>query len=113
MTAKSIVEIVPTPITKLDFEGVDAVHSALCFAFMPNGLGEEDILDDKFLALWTLFLVSAGWSEDEYWEEYENHPSFCQDCGEELDEEGRHLDDDDQLELPLPNKNIAAENKPN
>lgn len=69
-----------TLLQKVDFEAVDAVFDALDFAFHPNGLAKEDEPDDRFLAFWKLFLISAGWSENDYWMEAEFRSENCT-CG--------------------------------
>lgn len=66
---------------KLDFEGVDEVFNALIFAFHPNGLEGEEEPDPRFHASWQSFLVTAGWSEDEFWEVSHEHDSHCPHCG--------------------------------
>lgn len=70
-----------TIIQKIPFEGVDAVFDSLHFAFHPDGFDDVE-LDDRLAALWKLFLVSAGWTEDEFWAEWdfrsENH--VCDKC---------------------------------
>jgi hypothetical protein len=53
--------------TKMSFEDVDHVFGALMSSFHPEEIG-EDGPDPRFLALWTLFLQCAFWTEDEYWE---------------------------------------------
>lgn len=40
-------------------------------------------------------MVSVGWTEDEYWEEYRGHPRYCRDCGEPIDKDGNHIDESD------------------
>ena len=81
-------------IDKMDFESVDDVFSSLFGAFHPNGIqGEEDHADPKFIALWTLFLASVGWTEEEYWAEEENHVHTCEKCKAEMGEP-------DEEELP-------------
>lgn len=82
-------------IVKMDFEGVEAVFDALNFAFHPAPLMEGDELDRRMLALWNLFLVSVGWSEDEFWDEVNHRDACCKehtcvDCGKSLDEDGEH-----------------------
>lgn len=70
-----------TIIEKMDFEYIDAFHDAICYAFHPNGIGEDEPLDDRFMALWTIFLYSVGWTEEEFWEEYRIHfPRKCEKC---------------------------------
>lgn len=67
-------------IKKISFENVDFVFDALSSAFHPDGVHEDEGPDAKFYALWTLFLASAGWTEAEYWEEFENKPHICPEC---------------------------------
>lgn len=94
-------------IRKLDFEAVDAVNDALFCAFYDDE--NEDDVSESFVSLWTLFLVSAGWTSDEYWAEYEardaNH-SHCCECGAEID-------DDNGCDLKLDVPKVAPESKPN
>lgn len=52
---------------KMPFDEVDHVFGALISAFHPADIG-EDGPDPRFLALWTLFLQCACWTEDEYWD---------------------------------------------
>lgn len=54
--------------TKMPFEEVDHVFGALMSAFHPEEIG-EDGPDPRFLALWTLFLQCASWTEDEFWDQ--------------------------------------------
>ena len=60
---------------RLDFDAVEDVFGALSAAFHPDGM--EGDIDPKFHALWTLFLVSAGWNEDEFWEACEDNEAEC------------------------------------
>lgn len=53
--------------SKIPLEEVEHVFGALISAFHPDDIG-EDGPDQRFLALWTLFLQCAGWNEDEYWD---------------------------------------------
>ena len=69
-----------TLIQKVEFEAVDEVFNALDFAFHPEGF--EDDPDERFLALWRLFLISAGWCEDDYWMELEYRHHKCDKCKE-------------------------------
>jgi hypothetical protein len=98
-------------VKKMDFEGAEAVHDALCFAFFPEGLEDNEEIDAKFMSLWCLFLVSAGWEEDEFWEAYNSQCDHCKDCGASLDNEGRH--EEEELALPPTTKQVSAANKPN
>lgn len=73
-----------TIIEKMDFESVDDVHSALLFSFHPTPLEDDEMLDDRFVALWILFLASVGWTEDEFWVEYKSRShDKCPKCGSE------------------------------
>jgi hypothetical protein len=74
-----------TIIKKMEFEGVDAVHDALFFAFHPTEIDDDEDLDDRFMALWTLFLAAVGWNEEDYWDEYRSRPNkcICSKCAEE------------------------------
>lgn len=70
-----------TLVQKADFEAVDNVFEALDMVFHPDGIDDEP--DERFLALWRLFLVSVGWIEDDFWFELDfrrNHK--CDKCKE-------------------------------
>lgn len=67
-------------IKRIPFESVDFVFDALHDAFHPNGLENKEP-DTKFLALWNLFLHTVGWTDEEYWDEYDSH---CGVCGKRL-----------------------------
>lgn len=71
-------------IQKMDFEHVDSVFDVLCHVFHPEGVGNNDP-DERFLALWKMFLVSVGWNEDDYWEEvdFRKDDCICPKCKEE------------------------------
>lgn len=85
-----------TIIKKMDYDGIDAVHGALLFAFHPSKLDEDEELDDRFLSLWTLFLVSVGWSEEEYWSEWNSRPHECT-CGNCSSEKSKESDSNKSL----------------
>lgn len=78
---------------KMDFEAVDHVFIALLEAFHPEGAPEEGA-DAKFIALWTLFLATSGWEEDEYFTAVENH-EYDLTANQSL------LEDDEEIALPL------------
>jgi len=63
----------------MDFDSVYQVFDTLHFVFDADG--EE--IDDRCQALWVLFLSSVGWTQDEFWKEWELHQNddVCQDCG--------------------------------
>jgi hypothetical protein len=91
-----------TIIKKMDYDGIDAVHNALCFAFYPHGMDDDDEdLDDRFMALWTIFLSSVGWNEGDYWEEYHSRPHTCT-CSKH-DEEKTILSEDGSKSDPTLN----------
>jgi hypothetical protein len=69
---------------RFDFEAVEFVFDALHNAFHPEGLDEAP--NPNFLALWTLFLTVAGWTEDEFWDAYDDCRS-CPKCKAEREEE--------------------------
>lgn len=87
-------------IEKMDFENVDMVQDVLFCAFHPDELGEDDQLDDRYMALWHIFLVSVGWTDNEYWEEFKSRPRKCPGCGEMMDKDGNHVDDDSDVKSP-------------
>ncbi len=88
---------------KFSYEDVNFYFDAVFNAFHPEGYKqnelrseEEERLQGQFMSLWTLFLACAGWTEDEFWAEWENQQeSTCPDCGEALDKE-----DDENEKLP-------------
>jgi hypothetical protein len=88
-------------VEKMDFEDVDMVQDTLFVAFHPDPdeIGEDGELDNRYLALWHIFLTSVGWTDAEYWQEYKTRPHHCPDCGELTDCDGDHVDEED-LELP-------------
>ena len=66
----------------MSFEQVDNFQYALLFAFHPDGLEEDEDIDERFLAIWTIFLSMSGWTNDEYWQHFdENHK--CEECKKE------------------------------
>ena len=92
-----------TLIQKAEFEAVDAVFEALDFAFHPNGF--EDDPDERFLSLWRLFLVSAGWIESDYWMECEFRASHhkCDKCKEKEALEKSNTENSDKNPEKKPN----------
>jgi len=90
-------------LKKADFFEVDMVQEALFMAFHPEPLGEDDALDERYLALWNMFLITVGWTEDEYFRELEAVSKKCADCGQDLD-------DDD---LPELKSLVNNQSKPN
>lgn len=90
-----------TIIQKMDFAGLEAVHDALCFAFYPNSIDEDEDLDVRFMSLWNLFLSSVGWNEDEFWEEYHEKYHQCPNCQQEPTSS-----DEKSLDNSKDNKNI-------
>lgn len=102
-----------TIIEKMDYEGIDAFHDALCFAFYPDGIKDDDEdLDVRFLALWNIFLSSVGWTEDEYWDAYKLRPRHCPDCGTLMDKDGNHVDKNGVL-IDEDDGQTPSESKPN
>lgn len=94
-------------IDKMEYRWVDEVFHSLNMAFHPDGFEKDQEPDERFLAHWHLFLVSVGWTEDEFWEASENLEHTCPDCGSEIDHE------DDDLELAESSAKTSSENKPN
>jgi hypothetical protein len=74
-----------TVIEKMDFDDIDSVQDTLYYVFHQN----DDNLDPRFLALWTMFLVSVGWTEDEYFNELKNRREnyTCDDCKTKQEQE--------------------------
>jgi hypothetical protein len=103
-----------TIIEKMSFEDVDVVFDVLHDVFHPNGLDEDkdEHPDARFLALWTLFLSSVGWTDDEYWEEWKSRPHHCHDCGAQIDKDGNHIDEDGVV-INKDDKQAPPASKPN
>jgi hypothetical protein len=94
-------------IPKMDFHLVNDVFETLHFAFHPSGFDDNREVDQRFIAHWHLFLVTVGWSENEFWEtrkELEEEVHKCPDCG-------RNVNSDEDLELP--ETKDPSVNKPN
>lgn len=90
-----------TVIQKMSYEGIDAVHDALCFAFYPDGIDEDEMLDDRFMAIWNIFLASVGWNEEDYWDKHRTYNHHCPDCGEPISKHnGESSDKDDPSSKP-------------
>ena len=82
-------------IEKMDFELVDNVFDALHMAFHSDDDHENDDVDMRFMAFWNLFLCSTGWTEDEFWETWEERACHCPKCGEKgimVDVDGNPID---------------------
>ena len=69
-----------TIIEKMDFDSIDNIHGALLFAFHPEELGDDEDFDDRFIALWHIFLATVGWTDDEFWAEYKSRSHQCPKC---------------------------------
>lgn len=97
-----------TIVERFPWESVEFVFDALFSAYHPNGMDGEDHADMRFVSLWTLFLSTAGWTEEEFWAESQKREKehTCPDCGEEI-----HDEDDAALELPKTAKPV--DNKAN
>lgn len=105
----SLIEELPPPpemkqFEMMDFEGVYMVFDSLYMAFHPNGEGDGDV-DNRFLALWTLFLSSVNWTEEQFWDTLDSHEHTCPDCQKEL-EEGKSTKkdttDEEEVEVIAP-----------
>jgi hypothetical protein len=69
-------------LERMDYESVYQVFDTLHFVF---GAPNEGEVDDRCQALWVLFLSSVGWTQDEFWAEWDRrHDDVCPDCGEPL-----------------------------
>lgn len=98
-TKKSLVETAPelkeeksiNSIPRMDFDNVDMVNETLFCAFHPDGLGEDETIDERFMALFTVFLASVGWTEAEYWAVIHEREHKCPTCGSLQDEEEEAL----------------------
>ncbi len=67
---------------KIEFEKVYFVYESLFQSFHKEEQFENDEevdLDPVFLSLWTLYLNSVQWTEEEFWEEMDKQ-SQNQDC---------------------------------
>lgn len=73
-------------IRKMSFDQVDQVFESLDYSFHPKGVAEGEQLDDRFNALWTIFLSYSGWSEEEYWEA-KREDCECEVCEAEKEDE--------------------------
>jgi hypothetical protein len=93
-----------TIIERMDFERIDAFFDVLHDTFHPNESPDE--FDVRFISFWKLFLVSVGWTENEFWDEWDKRPHTCKDCGAHMDEDGNHVDD-------VSNPQTPPESKPN
>lgn len=73
-----------TIIEKMDFERIEAIFDALRFAFHPEcDDGECNGPDDREMALWQLALACTGWTNDEFWEEWDIRMATCKKCADE------------------------------
>ena len=110
-------KVVAAPKPKnLDYDHVDFVFDALHNSFDPHQDDTTDQANANFHALWNLYLLAAGWSEEEFWKTYEEQPKTCQDCGSLINKEGDHVDEDGDVideDLELPHLHSKTENKPN
>lgn len=79
-------------IVKMSFEQVDSVCDALHYAFHPRGIAEDDGIDERLLALWTIFLSYSGWTEEEYWDaENKNRENcICDECKKQKESETKN-----------------------
>lgn len=88
----SIIENLPPPpetmshATDMDFDDVYMVFDALYGAFHHDTELPEGDVDNRFVALWTLFLASVGWSEDLFWNTLDGHEHTCPECRKEQEE---------------------------
>lgn len=71
-----------TLMEKVEYEAVEMVFHSLLDSFHPEGYPEEDF-DVRFSALWNLYLITAGWSEEDFWEEFDFHIEMCDKCKKE------------------------------
>jgi hypothetical protein len=84
-------ETLTNSIPKMAFEDVDMVNDVLFSAFHPDGLEEDEQVNDRFLALFTVFLAAVGWTEAEYWEVIHERQHTCPHCGSMQDEKEEEL----------------------
>jgi hypothetical protein len=72
-------------IDKMDYDSVYQVFDTLHFVF---GAGDGEEIDDRCQALWVLFLSSVGWTQEEFWAEWDQeHENTCSDCGGKIIDE--------------------------
>ena len=63
---------------KMNFDEVYLVFDAMHLAFHPDGNFDE--IDDRLQSLWTLFLCSVGWTQEEFWSVLDSEDSKCEKC---------------------------------
>jgi len=83
---------------KLEFEKVYMVYNSLFEAYHNEEevetAGEDWEVSPMFHSLWTIFLNSVSWEEDEFWEAMEvYHEGEDCSCGAEHDEDDKNLND--------------------
>lgn len=88
----SIIEVMPpsrksSSRPKMAFDDVYLVFDSLYSAFHAGKDIHDGNVDEHFVALWTLFLITAGYTEDEFWAlmDQEHECEHCQT--EKVDEE--------------------------
>lgn len=68
-------------VIKMSFDQVNSFFNALDYAFHPRGISKDEGPDDKFIAIWTIFLNFSGWTENEYWDaDSLNDDCICDEC---------------------------------
>ena len=78
---------------KADFEKVLMVHVALNAVYHT----EEEMEDadhqpsDMFLSMWTIFLNTVSWTDEEFWDEWEKQDSSSEE--DPLDQEDESIND--------------------
>lgn len=121
----SIIEELPSLVemqkfAMMDFEDVYMVFDTLYTAFHAKSDREEGDVDSRFLALWTLFLHSVNWTEEQFWDTLDNHEHTCADCRKEIDEvKGAKKEtakdtstiEDDEEEIEVITPKIVSSNK--
>lgn len=82
----------------MDFKNALMVYEALMSAFhTPEEIEKEDwVADDRFDALFTLFLVSVGWDMDEFFDALDDYSD-----GEDIeDDELNNIEQEIQCDCP-------------
>lgn len=94
-------EIPVSMTTQMAFDDVYFVFDALYTAFHHNpGPNHTGDVDERFLSFWTLFLITAGWTEEEFWEELDNSEHTCEECRkEQADTKGKTSETEEEFVL--------------
>src|SRR5271169_2915336 len=69
------------PNKKMEYDKVYQVFDTLHYVF---GVADNEEIDDRCQALWILFLSSVGWTQDEFWAEWDLHEETCPECNDKI-----------------------------